>query len=108
MIGDDDQHEPIGTQSCPRLGESGLQRTRGTDPEQHADEFPCGEAERTCPKEKTAHTLDCITSRAFLPLAIDCPQIDIERQWVVEPGTFHIMVGGSSKDIRLRGELTVR
>lgn len=31
-----------------------------------------------------------------------------EREWVVEPGTFRIMVGRSSKDIRLRGTLEVR
>ena len=34
--------------------------------------------------------------------------LDERMRWVVEPGTFRVMVGASSKDIRLRGHLSVR
>jgi beta-glucosidase len=32
---------------------------------------------------------------------------DASSQWVVEPGTFQVMIGASSRDIRLRGEIEV-
>jgi beta-glucosidase len=33
--------------------------------------------------------------------------VDASSQWVVEPGTFQVMIGASSRDIRLRGKIEV-
>ena len=34
--------------------------------------------------------------------------LDRQGRWFVEPGVFRVMVGASSEDIRVRGDLTVR
>jgi beta-glucosidase len=31
-----------------------------------------------------------------------------DMKWIVEPGTFRVMIGASSKDLRLRGEIVVK
>jgi beta-glucosidase len=34
--------------------------------------------------------------------------LDEGMRWIVEPGTFRVLIGASSKDIRLRGDLNIQ
>ena len=38
----------------------------------------------------------------------DLRMLDANMKWIVEAGVFRVLVGSSSKDIRLRGELLIR
>ena len=44
----------------------------------------------------------------FILTAHQMRLLDEQMRWVVEPGTFRVMIGASSKDIRLRGEFVLR
>lgn len=45
---------------------------------------------------------------AFTLHARDLRFLNREMRWVLEPGTLRVLIGASSKDIRLRGDLIVR
>ena len=45
---------------------------------------------------------------SFVLTSDDLRMLDANMKWVTEPGAFRVMVGASSKDIRLRGEFNVR
>ncbi len=47
------------------------------------------------------------TTVEFKLLARQLEMLDSEMRWVVEPGTFRILVGRSSRDIRLRGHVEI-
>ena len=48
------------------------------------------------------------TEVSFTLTAAELYLLDEQMRWVVEPGAFAVMVGASSKDIRLRGQFTLR
>ena len=37
----------------------------------------------------------------------DLAIVDANMKWTVEPGTYHALIGPSSKDIRLMGRITI-